>query len=146
MNKLEPTSKKWPWTKDSSSKPAEWKLDETPTGEEEFALFSQPELLTSTQDVRDYLENADYQSDIKAKRSFQKFALKIGYCWAVMLIVTIALQGFGLFHFEQAEFIAIVTTTTSSVFGLAYVVGRYLFGSKAYKSNTISADSVAPRK
>jgi hypothetical protein len=67
----------------------------------------------------------------------------VGKWWALTLIAVVFLQGFDLLALTQTEFVAVVTTTTASVFGLVYVVGRYLFGSKAYESKTKAADSVA---
>lgn len=143
---LGPISVTWrkPKATNSSSADSEnWLIDQTPTGEEESALFNRPALLTSTRDTRDLLENADYHGDILGKRRFGFFALKVGKWWALTLIAVVFLQGFNLLALTQTEFVAVVTTTTASVFGLVYVVGRYLFGSKAYESKTKSADSVA---
>jgi hypothetical protein len=130
-------------TKSNSPDGQNWLIDETPTGEEESALFSKPGLLTSTRDTRDLLENADYHGDILGKRRFGLFALMVGKWWALTLIAVVFLQGFGVLALTSTEFVAVVTTTTASVFGLVYVVGRYLFGSKAYESKTKSADSIA---
>ncbi|MGR3410364.1 MAG: hypothetical protein ACU0DH_08105 [Paracoccus sp. (in: a-proteobacteria)] len=132
-------------SKRASSTGENWLIDETPTGEEERTLFLHPELLTSTKDTRDILERADYQSDILGKRDFSKFVLRVGSWWSLTLIAVVLCQGFGIFALKAEEFIAVVTTTTASVFGLAYVIGRYLFGSKAYASKTSSGDSVAPK-
>jgi len=137
------------WLRPKASKaqyPEQWDIDKTPTGQEEQALFSRPELLTSVKDTRDFLETADYRGDIVGKSRFQAFALRIGKWWALMLIAVIFLQGVNVLTLEPEEFIAVVTTTTASIFGIVYVVGRYLFGSKAYESKTKSVDSVAPKE
>jgi hypothetical protein len=144
---LGPISVTWrkPKATNSSSADGEnWLIDQTPTGEEESALFNRPALLTSTRDTRDLLENADYHGDILGKRRFGYFAIKVGKLWAITLVLVVFMQGWGILQLEPEEFIAVVSTTTASVFGLVYVVGRYLFGSKAYESKTKAIDSVAP--
>jgi len=44
---------------------------------------------------------------------------------------------------EKEEFIALITTATAGMWGFAYIVAKYLFGSKGYESKTASSDSVA---
>ncbi|MEZ5823959.1 MAG: hypothetical protein R3C97_04235 [Geminicoccaceae bacterium] len=137
--KIGPIFITWHQKKDLSDK---WLLDDTPRSIEELHHFENPELLLSSQDTRNVLENFDYRQDIIQKSWFSKFSYAISLPWCALLIFVIAAQGYeGGWGVESAEFIAIVTTTTASVFGFAYVLGRYLYGSKAYQSKTSAQDS-----
>lgn len=140
--KFGPISITW-LSKKESSRANNWLIDESPEGYEEDYLFRNPDLLTSSKDTRDLLENMDYHGDIASKKSFKCFAYCVGGVWAALLVYVVFGQGYaGGFQLEKEEFIAIVSTTTASVFGFAYIVGRYLFGSKAYQSKTTVSESV----
>jgi hypothetical protein len=108
--------------------------------------FEHPDVYVSHKDTRDALENHDYQRDIEGKREFRVFATRVGGWWAFMLILLVFAQGSPIpFQLSPEEFIAVVTTTTASIFGITFVVGRYLYGSKAYASKTNASDSVAQK-
>jgi hypothetical protein len=118
-------------------------LDDSPEGLEEVYHFRHPELLVSATDTRNVLENFDYHQDILQKKKFAKFSYLVAIPWGILLILSVIGQGWqGGWKLDTSEFIAVVTTTTGSVFGFAYVLGRYLYGSKAYSSKTIANDSV----
>lgn len=138
----------WIWQKKKASSNNDvWLIDESPEGIEEAWQFENPLDYESTRDTRDALENHDYSNDIEGKQDFRKFATRVGGRWAFMLICLIVAQGSDHipYQLKMEEFIAVVTTTTSSVFGITFVVGRYLYGSKAYESKTKAADSIAPK-
>ena len=141
----------WPRKKglvlSSDNDELEWLLDSTPEGIEEAWHFDNPNALLSLEDTRNALENHDYSQDIQGKKHFRSFATKVGGWWSVTLIALIIAQGapFIPYQLEIEEFIAVVTTTTASIFGIVYVIGRYLYGSKAYASKTTANDSVAPK-
>lgn len=123
-----------------------WLIDDTPEGIEEAWHFEHPSAYLSHEDTRNALENHDYQRDIEGKREFRIFATRVGGWWAFMLIILIFAQGSPIpFRLSPEEFIAVVTTTTASIFGITFVVGRYLYGSKAYVSKTSASDSVASK-
>lgn len=144
--KLSPISWIWPRKRDLSNSDL-WLIDETPQGIEEEWQFDNPVDYMSTKDTRDVLENHDYSQDIEGKHDFRKFATRVGGWWAFMLICLVVAQGTDYipYRLEVEEFIAVVTTTTASIFGITFVIGRYLYGSKAYASKTKSSDSVAPK-
>jgi hypothetical protein len=144
--RLGPILLTWQKKKTSSNNDI-WLIDDTPQGIEEAWQFDNPIDYESTKDTRNALENKDYNQDIEGKRSFRKFATRVGSWWAFMLICIVVAQGSDYipYHLEMEEFIAVVTTTTASFFGITFVVGRYLYGSKAYESKTKVSDSVAPK-
>ncbi|WP_292285894.1 hypothetical protein [Marivita sp.] len=123
-----------------------WLIDDTPEGLEEAWHFEHPNAYVGHEDTRNALENHDYQRDIEGKRDFRVFATRVGGWWAFMLGVIIFAQGLPIpFQLTPEEFIAVVTTTTASIFGITFVVGRYLYGSKAYVSKTNASDSVSSK-
>lgn len=104
--------------------------------------FGRPDLLINTDDTRNNLENIDYRNDIWQKRNFARFSYCVAVPWCALLILSVIGQGWsGGWQLDATEFIAVVTTTTGSVFGFAYVLGRYLYGSKGYRSQTAANDS-----
>ncbi len=147
MTKSDRTFWLWAKKKDSSQPEDSWLIDETPSGPEEEWHFEHPLAHVSETDTRDALENHDYSLDIEGKEDFRKFAKRVGWGWTLLLVIVVLAQGFDFIPFtlKTEEFIAVVTTTTASIFGLTYVVGRYLYGSKAYVSKTAAGDSVAPK-
>ena len=119
----------WQKEKEFSS---EWQLFANPKGDIENFLFSKPDdLIASDSDkTRKILDNINYSSDIKAKRRFAKFSYWIACVWLTGLFLVVACQGFKIkgFSLEDKGFIAIVTSTTASLLGFSYIVGKYLFG------------------
>ena len=105
-------------------------------------------LLKSTAESRDALFNLNYLQDIQEKGTYAKFTYLLAKLWIVLLFFVVLAQGFGgrgnstlevlryrswwaNFHLSEAEFIAFITSTTATVLGLAYLVGRYLFVQKS---------------
>lgn len=96
-----------------------------PTPEkEEKSEFSDPD------NHRKRLSNRQTEQNINERKKYASNSSRLAICWAAFLIIVVIAQfvarwfGSGL-HSE--EFIAVVTTTTASVFGFWYLVGRYLF-------------------
>lgn len=111
--------------------PLELQLDDSPTGEEEEAAF--PDLRKARGD--------EYDED-KAKVRIDRIARWLAILWTGFLWYIILAQatrggfvwflGFMVtaqqpFHLESSEFIAVVTTTTASVFGFLVIVANSLF-------------------
>jgi hypothetical protein len=106
-------------------------LDDTPTGKEEFLDWNdQPRVSGENWD-----ENA-------ARVRIDRIARALALGWSSFLVWVILAQGYptdhtflrivpiqGAFHLETSEFIAVVTTTTASVFGFLIIVARDLFSS-----------------
>lgn len=113
--------------------PLEIRLDPTPSGDEEY---------------RDWLEESSLTPkwDPDAARTrIDKIARRLAIFWSLFLVYMIMAQGNAdgvalpipwtsrtlivvpRFHLEPSEFIAVVTTTTASVFGFLVIVARYLF-------------------
>ena len=72
-------------------------LDLTPSGLEEEAAYSEPDIYDPRRWLdpevrRKLLANEDYESDIKEKRRFAKFAYKVAWVWVWFLIGVIILQ------------------------------------------------------
>lgn len=79
----------------------------------------------------------------EAKNRVDALARRLAYIWTIFLIYIVIAQGNGdgftqnifgwnvriipNFHLESAEFIAVFTTTTASVFGFLVIVATYLF-------------------
>lgn len=135
MIKIGPISLSWRPKKVTST---DWQLDETPSAAEEGYHFKYPNLLVSSEDTRDVLDNINYAQDITEKKRFAKFSYDISRPWVWMLVLVVAGQGLKIFDLEKEEFISVVTTTTASVLGISYIVGRYLFGQVAPKSNNLT--------
>jgi cytosine/uracil/thiamine/allantoin permease len=98
-------------------------FDTAPTGEREAAEFS-------TEEERQRLRIRSLAQYIRERRRYAIAAYRVTRSWVCFLITISVLQlgarmfGRGL---ETAEFIAVVTSTTASVFGFWWLVGRYLF-------------------
>lgn len=104
-------------------------LDRTPTGqEEEEFLFDNP--VDDPADLNARLEHAERLQDMGERRKFSDRAFAVTVVWVLFLITLPVLQmffsiwGVGL---TDAQFVTVITTTTSAVFGFWYLVGRYLF-------------------
>lgn len=111
------------------------KLDPTPSFEEEVRDF---------EDESRYLGSAPFDQE-DAKRRIDRIAHRLARIWSVFLIYIILAQGLqtGLslpvpyfnvtvpliptFKLGSAEFVAVVTTTTVTVFGFLVIVARFLF-------------------
>ncbi|MEI9996334.1 MAG: hypothetical protein WDM91_17180 [Rhizomicrobium sp.] len=71
--------------------------------------------------------------DMGQRRVFADRAFVVTMCWLVFLFafagaqVALSAAGHGL---DDAQFIAVVTSTTAIVFGVWMLVGRYLFGGR----------------
>jgi hypothetical protein len=101
-------------------------LSPNPTGEAE-----RQNVFKSEQEKQRELVNLSLEQDINERKRYARSAYKITRIWVWFLIVMSLLQliarvwrGSGL---EASEFIAVITTTTGSVFGFWWLVGRYLF-------------------
>lgn len=80
----------------------------------------------------------------EAKTRIDNLARRLASIWTLFLIYIVVAQGhavgstirlFGVelwwlpaFHLDKAEFIAVFTTTTASVFGFLVIVANHLFG------------------
>lgn len=124
----------------SSTSSLSLKLDPDPTGEEELrAIASGNEAIAS---------GAAHYDEEAAKIRLDKVAHRLAIAWSVFLVCIIMMQGLkkGLsvplpmtvlggdtlwilphFDLESTEFIAVVTTTTATVFGFLTIVAGYLF-------------------
>lgn len=104
-------------------------LDDTPTGDEEFRDWNDEPLVSG--------ENWDPDA---ARIRIDRISRTLAICWSLFLAWVILAQGFdtdhvifwlwpiqGSFHLETSEFIAVVTTTTATVFGFLVIVARHLF-------------------
>ncbi|WP_133162165.1 hypothetical protein [Hyphococcus luteus] len=104
-------------------------LDRTPTGQEEaqYLFGNAPD---DPSELNALLDGSERIQDMGERRIFADRAFALTLIWVVFLIVFPFVQmwargkGGGL---EQAEFITVVTTTTTAVFGFWLLVGRYLF-------------------
>jgi len=105
-------------------------LDVTPTGDEEFRDWNDESRVSG--------ENWDPDA---ARIRIDRLSRTLAICWSLFLAWVILAQGFdkdheifwlwpiqGSFHLETSEFIAVVTTTTATVFGFLVIVARHLFG------------------
>lgn len=105
-------------------------VDRTPTPEEEFGTFD-PEAARARK-----LRNDSDQQDMEERQRYAEHAYGITQAWVGFLIVLtfaqLSLKPLGL-GLGREEFIAVFTTTTASVFGFWFLVGRYLFPEKGKK-------------
>ena len=109
-------------------------LDRTPTSEEEFAAFDtpgvyRPEAIVDPDVQRRMLSNEDLANDIKEKKRFARHAYRLNWVWVFFLIVITILQGTHYigFKLDQWSFNIVFGGVTTTVFGFAYLVGKYLF-------------------
>lgn len=103
-------------------------LDETPTGDEEYRDWTNEPVVSG-----------DWNPDA-ARTRIDRISRSLAICWSVFLAWIVLAQGFstdhtalllipiqGSFHLETSEFIAVVTTTTATVFGFLVIVARHVF-------------------
>jgi hypothetical protein len=107
------------------------RLDQTPTGAEEYEDFEDQNSLMGLYDEDD------------AKLRIDKLARRLALGWTAFLMYIVLAQGnadgtvisicgwtipvMPRFNLESGEFIAVFTTTTASVFGFLVIVANYLF-------------------
>lgn len=110
-------------------------LDKTPSGQEEELAYSEPQIydpkMWQNPDVRrKLLANQDFENDIKEKQRFARFAYCVSGVWVVFLMIIVWCQAipdwFG-FELPEGTFGLVVGSLTLSVFGFAFLVGKYLF-------------------
>lgn len=106
-------------------------LDDTPTGDEEFRDWNDEPRVSG-----------DWDPDA-ARTRIDRMARALAVLWSLFLAWIILAQGYdtdhfflsllpihGAFHLESGEFIAVVTTTTATVFGFLVIVTRHLFSNR----------------
>lgn len=116
-------------------------MDSTPTGVEEWEAWLSEAALQPTWDPD------------KARVRIDKIARRLATSWSIFLAYLILAQGLGRavfldvpftryyvqlfpkYHLESTEFVAVVTTTTASVFGFLIIVSRALFKDDAKAEN-----------
>jgi hypothetical protein len=118
-------------------------LSSNPTGEAELQNIFQSE-----QEKQRALANQSLAQDINERKRYARRSYKITKIWVWFLIGISMLQfvakvwlGRGL---ETAEFIAVITSTTASVFGFWLLVGRYLFPGSSRANVPIVIDPREP--
>ena len=101
------------------------RIDPDPTPQEEADQdFEDPER------TRRRLANRQLAQDIEERQRFSRYAYRITIGWIAFLFLLTAAEltaGFFGGGLASEEFIALVTTTTASVFGFWWLVGKYLF-------------------
>jgi hypothetical protein len=101
-------------------------LSLNPTGEAE-----RQDIFKSEQEKERELTNLSLAQDINERKRYARRSYKITRIWVWFLIAMSISQLATRIIFarglETAEFIAVITTTTGSVFGFWWLVGRYLF-------------------
>jgi len=114
-----------PGIKETSSTDAIIVVDQNPTPEKEAKTeFSDPET------HRRLLSNRQIEENIVERKKYGLYSSILAISWMIFIVIVVIAQfvarlyGAGL---RPEEFIAVVTTTTASVFGFWYLVGRYLF-------------------
>jgi hypothetical protein len=101
-------------------------LSPNPTGEDE-----RQNIFESEQEKLRRLSNLSFEQDINERKRYARRSYKITKYWvwflmamSVAQLLTRSIWGRGL---QTPEFITVITTTTGSVFGFWWLVGRYLF-------------------
>lgn len=112
---------------------SQWQLDRTPTWAEEERDFA----------LEDRATGARPYDKEQGRTRLDEIAHRLARFWSIFLVYIIMAQGLrtGLsfvagdwrvwlippFHLDTAAFVAVVTTTTATVFGFLVLVGRWLF-------------------
>jgi hypothetical protein len=122
------------WRKKEGSKPDRWTLDKTPTFAEEVRDFTDEEAATG---AKYDLEQAKIRIDSIARHLAIVWSAFLAYIivaqgasnGAQVVLVPFTDRGLNVIPFDLApsEFIAVVTTTTASVFGFLVIVANHLF-------------------
>lgn len=105
-------------------------LDKNPDPEREALRFETPEQREK------HLRNIDLEQDIKERRKFADRSFKLTCLWVGFIVLSTIAQfilnaiGRGL---PGPDFIALITTTSATVFGFWLLVGRYLFPASAIR-------------
>jgi len=107
-------------------------LDKEPSGrEEEEELFDDPPADPTT--VKPLID-PEKQQDMGERIKFSERAFDLVNKWTCFIFTLTLVQMICSFWnkgLTNTEFVAIVTSTTATVFGLPYFVGRYLFPDKS---------------
>ncbi len=110
-------------------------LDKNPNPEREVLRFETPE------EREKHLRNVNLEQDINERRKFASRSFRLTYVWIIFIILSTITQfvlnaiGRGL---PVPDFIALITTTSATVFGFWLLVGRYLFPSATVKVLPVS--------
>lgn len=105
-------------------------LDRNPDPEREMLRFETPE------EREKHLRNINLEQDINERRKFASRSFRLTYVWIIFIIIsTIAQFVLNAMHrgLPVPDFIALITTTSATVFGFWLLVGRYLFPSSPGK-------------
>ncbi|MCH2486469.1 MAG: hypothetical protein MK010_01830 [Erythrobacter sp.] len=98
-------------------------VDPNPTPQDEARDFSTDAELGK-------LRVHDRRSDLVLKRRYFQLTQKVTGRWACFIIIAVSAQivlnAFGL-GLSDAAFIALITTTTTTLLGFWFLIGRYLF-------------------
>lgn len=109
-------------------------------------MSEESEIFMNPDDRLKHLHNESFSQDIEERRKFAKRSFWLTCVW-VGFIMVCTLAQFGLNFFgkglDSAQFIAILTTTSASVFGFWLLVGRYLFGAGVVKGASSTHPPVA---
>ena len=108
----------------TTENPGTFEADREPTAEKEFKST-----FAADKDHR-HLRNRQFSQNIIERRRFGVRAYRMAQTWvSFLMIVVFAQLVLGIFNcgLTEKEFITVVTTTTASVFGFWWLVGRYLF-------------------
>lgn len=77
-----------------------------------------------------------YKQDTRFRKHFSWWVMSIAPAWLVIVATLVYLCASGLFYLSDAAIVALLTTTTANVLGLAYIVLHGIFDNtsvSAYK-------------
>lgn len=96
------------------------------------------ELFSTEEDRFKRRVNDQFEQDMAERKRYANAAFLLTATWMAFLIAVTFGQWIGPFWGKglgQAEFITICTTTTTSIVGVWYLVGKYLFEDRGYDLN-----------
>lgn len=101
---------------------SEIEIDPNPTPEEEARVGFGDPVTERNRILNKYLEE-----DQKERKGYSKYAFRMTCGWISFLILIAFIQICLHKGLTQTEFVAVMTTTTASIFANWYLVGKYLF-------------------
>lgn len=80
-------------------------------------------------------KKARFEQDTKFRKHFSCWVMAIVPSWLFLTMALMFFTGFGLTSFSEGAIIALLTTTTANVLGLAFIVLKGMFPEGNIKDN-----------
>lgn len=82
-------------------------------------------------------KRARYRQDTHFRRWLSIWVMVIVPCWLLLVMILMYFTGFGLTSFSDTSIVALLSTTTVNVLGLAFIVLRGMFPQRLLNKESV---------